>query len=212
MIFSKIIEPYASTPLSYHLVKSLLKDFSRPNDKISELVKTGNLLPIKKGMYIAGKNIETIKPNLFLISNHLLGPSYISLDSALSWYGYIPEQVFTTTAITTKASRIFINELGRFEYVKQHLPAYTFGITQVKLAENQLVLMACPEKALLDKITNTSDIQFNSKKDVLYYLLNNLRMDVENLKNLETSKMKTWINSMPKKKSILLLIKVLENL
>ena len=212
MIFANKIEPLANIPISYHTIKSVLKDFKRPNDKISELIKAGDLLPIKKGMYIAGRNIKTTKPNLFLVSNHLLGPSYISLDSALSWYGFIPEKVFTTTAITTKASRIFTNELGRFEYAKQQLPFYSFGIKQIEIAENQFVMMASAEKALLDKIINTTAIQFNSKIDALNYLLNDLRIDLEYLKMLDTNKIESWIEYMPKKKTILLLLKVLKNL
>ncbi len=88
------IQSYASQPISHQLLLSLLNGYKRPNDKIHDLIKKGDLQILKRGLYLAGPSVSTIKPATFLIANHLLGPSYVSLDSALSYHGLIPERVF----------------------------------------------------------------------------------------------------------------------
>jgi predicted transcriptional regulator of viral defense system len=82
-----------------------LKDYKRPNDKINTLKSEGLLESIKKGLYIAGPKIASAKPENSLLANHILGPSYVSVDTALSYYGLIPERVHEIASMTTKASR-----------------------------------------------------------------------------------------------------------
>ena len=210
MNFQEAIAPYSANVLSYHLVESILRDYKRPNDKISELLKSGELISLRKGLYMAGDKIKSPKPEPLLIANHLHGPSYVSLDSALSWYGFIPERVYTITSITTKSSRKYTNAVAEFEYIFQALPYYALGIKQVQLAESQYIMMASPEKALFDKIVTTAGLQFQSKQDVMNYLLENLRIDEEKIHNLDIPTMKSWIDISPKKSSLSLMIKALE--
>ncbi len=82
MELAKSIQNYASSPLPHHLMIWLLKDYNQPNDKIHYLIKEGLLEQVKRGLYIAGPQITSSKPDPFLIANHILGPSYVSLDSA----------------------------------------------------------------------------------------------------------------------------------
>ena len=212
MNFEQIIAPYASNVLSYHLVKSLLHNYKRPNDKISELLEERKLISLKKGMYTAGDYIKVPKPTPFLIANCMLGPSYVSLDAALSWYKFIPERVYITSSITTKSSKTISNQIGVFEYIQQATPYYSVGISQIQLTTNQYVMVASPEKALIDKIITTVGLQFQSKKMVLPYLIENLRIDEDNLKRLNILKMKTWLTLSPKKNTLINFIKALDNL
>jgi hypothetical protein len=62
------------------------------------------------------------------IANPLYGPSYISLEYALSYYGLIPERVESITSVTTKRSKKFITPLGSFSYEHIPLKAYPIGI------------------------------------------------------------------------------------
>ena len=211
MNFAEIIAPYSSNVLSYHLVKGLLQSYERPNDKISELLVERNLISLKKGLYMAGDAIKAPKPSPFLIANCMLGPSYVSVDTALSWHKFIPERVYITSSITTKISQTISNEMGAFEYIQQATPYYCVGISHVKLANNQWVMMASPEKAMFDKIITTAGLQFQSKKMVMPFLIENLRIDEASLKSLDIMKMKTWIDISPKKNTLLNFIKALEN-
>jgi len=86
------IQSLSEQPLKTELLLHLLKEYRRPYDKINELVKQGMLLQVKRGLYIPGPNLKTQVPEPFLLANHLYGPSYVSMDSALFYWGMIPEK------------------------------------------------------------------------------------------------------------------------
>src|SRR6202022_2922890 len=161
------------------------KEYKRPNDKVHALLQEGILVPIKKGLYIAGPAVNAGKPEPFLLANHILGPSYVSSDTALSYYGLIPERVYEITSMTTKAPRKYKTSMGLFSYTHLRLPYYSFGIRQVKLSDDKYVLVAAPEKALFDKVVTTAGILFRSPQMVRNYLLDDLRMDEDNLKDFD---------------------------
>ncbi|MDO8997445.1 MAG: hypothetical protein Q7U77_12525, partial [Sediminibacterium sp.] len=84
MDFIYALKEFEEEPITRQLVLDLLKEYKRPNDKINELVKQNVLTSIKRGLYMPGSNSHLKQPDPFLIANHLWGPSYISLESALS--------------------------------------------------------------------------------------------------------------------------------
>ncbi|WP_332021171.1 type IV toxin-antitoxin system AbiEi family antitoxin domain-containing protein [Kaistella sp.] len=186
-----------------------MKDYKRPNDKIHELIKREKLVSLKRGLYIWNSQIL---PEPFSVANVLYGPSYVSAESALAYHGLIPEQVFTIVSMTLKNSKNFNNPLGNFEYIKLQPPYYAFGIQQVELRENQFSLMATAEKAILDKIVTTSGTIFRSIEAASAFLLENMRMDEDLLKSLNTKEMASWISDAPKKESLKFVIKAIEEL
>lgn len=109
----------------------------------------GLLIPLKRGVYILNKNDRKIFPSRFFFANQLMWPSYISLESALSYYGLIPEAVADITSITSKKTNCFKNSLGEFIY--QHLKPEVFkGYHSFKDEAGMEVLIAEPEKAVVD--------------------------------------------------------------
>ncbi|GLU51464.1 hypothetical protein Dfri01_09250 [Dyadobacter frigoris] len=116
------------------------------------------------------------------MANHILGPSYVSFESALSFYGFIPEQVYEVSSATTKAARCFDTSLGRFTFIHLSLPYYSLGIKSVVLGDRQFALMATPEKAVCDKIVATPGVILRSEISAAGYLLEDLRMDESQLK------------------------------
>lgn len=205
----QMILPFQSQPISHQVLMSLLKDYKRPNDKINELVKDEKLIPLKRGVYIWN---SAQRPENFTIANFLYGPSYISVESALSFHGIIPEQVFGITSMTTKQSKVFDNRIRRFEYKHLSTPYYSFGVKQEKLRENQFALVACPEKALFDKIVTTSGVLFRSEQTASEFLLENMRMNEDLLKSFDLNMMHSWIVDAPKKESLSFTIKAIERL
>ena len=212
MDFGRAIQNYAAQPLTHQVLLSILKDYKRPNDKVYELLKSGMLLSIKKGLYIAGPSINSQKPEPFLIANHILGPSYISLDSALSYHGLIPERVYEISSVTTKASRKFSTPVGIFSYTNLQLPYYSFGIQQLRLSDEQNAMIASPEKALFDKVVTTPGIILRSQKNAFDYLVEDLRIDEDSLKKLNTKWMSEWLSEAPKKSSLSNVIKMIDHL
>ncbi len=212
MNFQEEIQPFFEGPLTQQVLLSVLRDYRRPFDKINELTRQGYLLPIKRGLYIPGPKLRLSRPDPFLLANHLYGPSYVSLDSALAFWGMIPERVMETVSITTKFAKKYETAAGRFTYIHMLPPYYAFGIQQVTLTERQQVLMASPEKALCDKIITTSGILLRSKKQTMDLLLEDLRITETALKELRFDLIEEWSVKAPKQSSMEMLAKSLRSI
>jgi hypothetical protein len=212
MDFSKLLSTFEEQPITHQILASLLSQYKRPNDKIKALKDKGIIKSVKRGIYIPGHNVNIRVPESGLIANHIYGPSYLSMETALSHYGLIPERVYTVTSMTTKASKEFNTSIGLYTYSYLPLPYYAFGIKSVLLQEKQQVLMASPEKALADKIVNTSGVILRSINNAQDYVFENLRMEQSDLKIYNTIEMRSWITDAPKKESLEILIKMIEKL
>jgi hypothetical protein len=212
MNLTKIAKDFGEIPISRHLILEMLKDYKRPNDKISELVKSEELISIRRGLYIAGRKTDLKMPEPFLIANHLRGPSYVSLESALSYWGFIPERVYEITSITIKTAKKYNTPVGRFNYQYLPSPYYSFGIESIKLTSKQTALIASREKAVCDKVVLTSGITLRSTRQTKDFLLKDLRMDESMLQKLDTSIIHSWLNDAPKRNSLEMLIKTIKEL
>lgn len=210
MDFKEAIQDFTGQPISKQVILDLLKDYKRPYDKINELVKTGELILTKRGIYVPGAKLKIAQPEPFLLANHLLGPSYVSIDSALSYWGIIPEKVYEISSITTQHSKTYKTPVGRFSYTHITLPYYSFGLRRVELAKNQWVLVASAEKALCDKIITTSGILLRSIAQTNEFLIDDLRVDEETLANFNVEEMTEWIADAPKRSSLEMLVKTLK--
>lgn len=204
-----MIKEYTDVPISRHLILELLSDYQRPNDKISELLKSKELVSIRRGLYIPGPKMDLPTPEPFLIANHLRGPSYVSLESALSYWNAIPERAYEVSSVTIKTSKLYKTSVGRFSYQQLKIPYYSYGIKHIEYSPKQTILIAAPEKALCDKIVLTPKIHLRSIKQTREFLMEDLRMDKEVLSSLDTKVMELWIKNAPKKSSLKILIKTL---
>lgn len=211
MNFREEVEKFAEGPLTRQLILHLLKTYKRPNDKIAELVKKGELVTLKNGLYITGSHLNIQRPEPFLVANHLWGPSYVSVETALSYWGWISERVYEICSLTIKAAKSYHTPIGRFRYFHAALPYYSFGIRIVSLTPRQVVLMASPEKALCDTIINTSGLFLRSNRQVRAYLLEDLRIDEDQLKQMDIDAIESWIVDAPKKNSLSMLVKTIKS-
>jgi hypothetical protein len=119
--------------------------------QLSRWVASGKLLRLRRGVYALSSRYRRREPHQFEVANMLARPSYVSLESALSFYGLIPEAVFVTTSVTTGRPAVFDTALGRFGF--RHIaPQLLWGYTETALAgdRSRTALIARPEKALLD--------------------------------------------------------------
>jgi len=111
--------------------------------------KKGKVIKLKRGLYVL--NSEDRKDNLsrLFISKELYGPSYVSLEYALSFYGLIPEKVVDISCVTTKKTMSFENAMGKFIY--QHIKEkYFTGFSEQRDDSNFAYFIATPEKAVVD--------------------------------------------------------------
>lgn len=210
--FKEDVRQYAEEPLTRQVIHHLLREYKRPYDKIHELMKTGELVQVKRGIYVPGPKLGVENPTGFLLANHLLGPSYVSLESALSYWEMIPERVYEISSITLKNSKKYTTPVGRFVYLHAALPYYAFGIKRVQLTKKQAVLIASPEKALCDKIVMTSGVFLRSIRQTTAFLLEDLRIDESRLRSFHIQDIQSWVNNSPKASSLSMLIKTIGQL
>jgi hypothetical protein len=209
MDFRKLIKKYAEAPIPRHLLSEPLSEYKRPNDKISELLKSKELIAIRRGLYVTGPNMDLPAPSPFLIANHLRGPSYVSLESAMSYWGMIPERTYEISSVSIKTSKVYKTPVGRFSYQQLNTPYYSYGIKNITHSPKQTMLVASPEKALCDKVVLTPKINLRSIKQTREFLMEDLRIDSDMLSTLDTTLMELWIEHAPKKSSLKMLIKTL---
>jgi predicted transcriptional regulator of viral defense system len=120
--------------------------FDRNN--LSRWTDKGMLIRLKQGYFTFPEYKE--KPDYaFYFANRIYRPSYISLHTALSFYGMIPESVVQITSITTLKTASFNNTFAQYTYksIKNDL---MFGYDVKTMAEGRVIHFASPEKALLD--------------------------------------------------------------
>jgi len=145
------------------------------------MLDEGLLMPIKKGMYVVSPDITGIPISLPLLANLLYGPSYVSMDYALSYYGIIPERVIEVTSMTTKRGKVYDLPIGRFSYTHSQSQLYSIGINRIENPDQTGYLMASPEKALCDKLIFTRNLNIQSKRALKGLLFDDLRIDEDAL-------------------------------
>lgn len=118
--------------------------------QLSRWVKAGKIFQLRRGLYSFAPPYQKRQPHPFLVANHLQKASYVSLQSALSFYGLIPDVVNITTSVSTGRPERLETPLGIYEFrhIKTEL---LFGYRMTEFGE-QSALVATPEKALLDMI------------------------------------------------------------
>lgn len=196
-------------PVDFAVLKSMYPDYKSVHNKISELERSGELIRLKKGMYVISPEVSGRLLSMELIANHLYGPSYVSMGSALRYYGLIPESVYTLQSITTKHSREFKNSLGKFEYIQCAKKYYPIGIRQ-EVKDDAVFLIASPEKALCDLIINTPNLNLRYQKEVSIYLEEDLRFDMEALYQMDLNIFEQCAQNGKKKTAISNIIKLIK--
>lgn len=171
------LRSFAGVPVTHGSLLSILGEYRSPNDKIVRMIDDGLLQPIRKGLYAVSPEITGIPISLPLVANLLYGPSYVSMDYALSYYGIIPERMAEVTSMTTKRGKVYDLPVGRFSYTHSQPELYSIGIDRVENPDQTGFLIASPEKALCDKLIFTRNLKVRSQQALHELLFDDLRID-----------------------------------
>jgi predicted transcriptional regulator of viral defense system len=160
--------------LDYQIVMDAMKGYAFPRKSLADAISRGNLQRVKKGLYVQkGSGISLYSREI--LANMIYGPSYVSLEYALSYYGLIPERVEEVTSVTTGRKKLFDTPLGRFSYLHVSIECYSFGFSRKKVDGERFFLMAGPEKAIIDRVMRERGrFSISSMKN---FLFDNLRID-----------------------------------
>jgi predicted transcriptional regulator of viral defense system len=119
--------------------------------QLSRWMKSGRVYQLRRGLYMIAPPYQKVKPHPFLVANRMQRASYVSGQSALAFYGLIPEVVPVTLSVTGGRPERLDTPLGVFEY--RHVkPDLLRGYRMTDLGLSQQALVATPEKALLDLV------------------------------------------------------------
>lgn len=166
----------------YQILMSHLQEYTNKRDKVTRLIREKKIVPVKKGLYVFGDDYRKGLICKETLANQIYGPSYISFEYALSFYGMIPERVDVVTSTTTGSSKQFDTPLGVFSYRHLSPPRYDIGITLHTMDDHHSILIASPEKALIDQVYATKGL--TAKADMDQYLIEDLRVREDFLKKL----------------------------
>ena len=127
-------------------IRAWMPDFDRNN--LFRWVKKGYLSRLRQDWY-AFSDLKGNSEATRYLAQRIYTPSYISLHTALSFYGIIPEAVTTVTSVTSNRPASYSNDFGEFSY-QTVKPALFFGYKPMILSPHGSYLLAFPEKAILD--------------------------------------------------------------
>lgn len=170
------------------MAKNNLTNYANKNNKISRDIKDGKLFKIVNGLYET--NADT--PG-YLLAGSIYGPSYISFEYALSYYGLIPERVNVITCATfyKKKKKRFDTNFGIFTY--RDVPKSVYSEEVILIEEGSYSYqIASKEKALCDKLYTLKPLKnYSNLKNMLF---NDLRIDLNEFNTLNLAKIEKLSN------------------
>ena len=195
------ISEIGTIPATTSIIESLYPELKSANKKVTWLEKQGVIIRLKRGLYVINPECSGKTLSSELIANHLYTPSYISMSTALRYYGLIPEAVYVHQSMTVKHPRSFQTPVGNYDYKYISRKSFPIGVRSM-YKDNYAFLIASPEKALCDLIANSSKVILRYMKDVEAYLEQDIRMDMDEFYNMDANIFEEYINVGKKADSI----------
>ena len=169
---------YPLACFSLDQIYSAYPQFDRTN--LTRWIRKGYITRLKQGYYTF-PDYKSKRDFSLYFANRIYKPSYISLHTALSFYGMIPEAVSQITSVTSLKTVTFKNDFGDYSYknIKDNL---MFGYELKEMDEYRRLMFATPEKALLDLLYLYPF--YNSEKEMEelrideYYLREDLNVEM----------------------------------
>lgn len=195
-------------PVTTSIIESLYPDLKSANKKVIWLEKQKFIIRLKRGLYVINPEYSGKILSSEVIANHLYIPSYISMSTALRYYGLIPEAVYVHQSMTIKHPRSFQTPVGNYDYKYISRKAFPIGVRSMNKGDYAF-LIASPEKALCDLIANSPKVILRYMRDVEIYLEQDIRMDMDEFYNMDATIFEDYISVGKKADSISTLLKFL---
>jgi hypothetical protein len=144
--------------------------------------RAGEIQRLKPGLFVLAPTYRKSEPHPFVVAACLHAPSHISLESALSYHGLIPEAVYQVSSVTVARSREFTTPLGVFSFRRVPARAPRVGVEALEVARDAWAFIATPLRAIADAVYLNKEITW--KSDGLGYLTESLRIEEDDLSSL----------------------------
>ena len=100
-----VLEDFRNIPFRMQDLSSVFPACGNLSMKAKRLERDGEIIRLKKGLYVSSPRVSRVELSPFLLANHIYGPSYVSMHTALRYYGLIPEAVYVVQSMTTGVAR-----------------------------------------------------------------------------------------------------------
>jgi len=166
---------------------------------VHRAVKHGEVLRLKPGLFCLAQDYRKSHPHPFVVAAALHSPSHISLESALSYHGLIPEAVQIVSSVTTRRGRSFNTPLGHFLF--QRVPANSprAGIKAIRVDGNGWAFVANPLRAIADLVHLRKEVQWETKG--LGFLTDSMRIEEEDMSKIFVDGFEEVLESMRSKRT-----------
>ena len=157
---------------------------------IKRAIANGEILNIRRGLYCLAPKYQKNPISVYGLAEQIRGPSYISLETALSYHGWIPEAVYACTNVCYHSAKEFITPLGIFSYkpVPQH--TFYFDVERQKDKNGNVFFMATPAKTLADYVY-VHNLNWNGIADAAM----SLRIDEESLASVKPQELSNLLSN-----------------
>ncbi len=168
--------------------------------------KEGILIKIRRDLFLIAKKIKEIRPNAFELASIIYGPSYVSLESALNFHGWIPESVPLITCATSKRSKYYNTQIGEFQYYAIPIKLFHIGIDFIEIEKSKMII-ANPWKAVADLIYVKKRSWLN-----IFSFSNDMRIELDVLQSSDINLLNALAKKYPSKRVQLTLTKFSKDL
>lgn len=205
-----VLRQFGNIPVTSATIGSVYPSLTEKNKKVRWLEKHDEIIRLKRGLYVVNPEITDKPLSTELMANHIYAPSYVSMPSALRYYGLIPETVYETQSMTVKHARDFDTPFGRFSYTTISREAFHIGVRSIQ-GDGFAFLIASPEKALCDLVANTAHVNLRYIKEARLYLEEDIRIDMDEFFKMDQSIFEEYAVAGKKGDSIQTILKLLRN-
>ena len=156
---------------------------------VNRATKAGDLLRLKRGVYILADRYRTHPCHPFALAQAFVPGSYISFETALAFHGWIPEKVFTTASVLPGRKMRFFEDKETGIYSFHPLatrPGFFLELVSRLQIDGQTMLVAKPFRALMDLIC-LRKVEWKG----IEWLLEGLRIDLSLLGNITNGDIQT---------------------
>ncbi len=162
---------------------------------IKRAIKNGEILKIRRGLYCLAPKFQKNIVNVYGLAEQIYGPSYISLESALSHHGWIPEAVYCCTSVCLNSSKEFNTPFGVYSYQRIPQKVLYLDVQRHVDANGNIIFIASPLKALIDYVY-IHKMRWNKISDIF----ESLRIEDEYLTDIDTLSLKELKNNYSNKR------------
>ena len=99
---------------------------------VKRALASGEIMHLRRGLYCLAAKYLRHKVDPLTLAQRIYGPSYISLETALSYHGWIPEAVYSVTSVSVDRSREFETPLGHFSFTRVPQETFYTEVTRVE--------------------------------------------------------------------------------